>query len=162
MEKLNQWLTLIANLGVLLGIAFLAYEIRQNTDAIQSQTRATIFSGAQEELWKNMEFPDVTKNLGPRNQDLTADEKIRLDAWLTAAMRAREFAWLEYTNGNLDEEEWMADEEVIRIILGSERTRSWWTEIASPAFQAEFVSVVDRLVIGQPMSDFVEKVLSIE
>ena len=113
MEKLNQWLTLMANVGVLLGIAFLAYEIRQNTDAIQSQTRATIFSGAQEELWKNMEFPDVTKNLGPRNQDLTADEKIRLDAWLTAAMRAREFAWLEYTNGNLDEEEWMADEEVI-------------------------------------------------
>lgn len=58
LDKLNSWLTLLANVGVLLGIIFLAYEIRQNTVSIQSQTRATLYAGAQEELWKNMEYPD--------------------------------------------------------------------------------------------------------
>ena len=37
MEKLNQWLTLAANLGVLAGLVFLALEIQQNTSAINRQ-----------------------------------------------------------------------------------------------------------------------------
>ena len=90
LDNLNKWLTLVANLGVLAGIFFLAYEIRQNTDSLQSQTRATLFAGAQEELWKNMEYPDVTLNMLSTDHELSAEEKIRLDAWLTAAMRARE------------------------------------------------------------------------
>lgn len=32
MDKLNTWLTLIANIGVLAGIVFLAIEIRTNTE----------------------------------------------------------------------------------------------------------------------------------
>ena len=39
MGKLNQWLTLLANIGVLLGIGFLAIEIRQNTDMMRAQIR---------------------------------------------------------------------------------------------------------------------------
>ena len=50
MNRLKQWLTLLANLSVLLGRALIAYEIRQNTDAFHTQTPATLFSGAQEEL----------------------------------------------------------------------------------------------------------------
>ncbi len=43
LKKLNQWLTLFANIGVLAGIIFLGFEIRQNTqimkaDAIQEST----------------------------------------------------------------------------------------------------------------------------
>ena len=37
MDKLNQWLTLVANLAVLAGIIFLALEIQQNTSAINRQ-----------------------------------------------------------------------------------------------------------------------------
>lgn len=42
MDKLNQWLTLLANVGVIAGIVFLGIEIRQNTEMIQSQTRDSI------------------------------------------------------------------------------------------------------------------------
>jgi hypothetical protein len=37
MERLNQWLTLIANFGVIAGIIFLGLEIRQNSDISMSQ-----------------------------------------------------------------------------------------------------------------------------
>ena len=40
MERLNQWLTLIANFGVILGIVFVVIEVRQNTDIGRAQTRA--------------------------------------------------------------------------------------------------------------------------
>jgi hypothetical protein len=42
MKKLNQWLTLLANIGVIAGIVFLGVEIRQNTEMIRSQTRDSI------------------------------------------------------------------------------------------------------------------------
>ena len=31
LDKANQWLTLLANIGVVIGIVFLAFEIRTNT-----------------------------------------------------------------------------------------------------------------------------------
>ena len=92
MEKLNQWLTLVANVGVLLGIAFLAFEVQQNTDALHSQTRATIFSGVQEELWKNMAYLDVTLNMLTTDHEPSPEEKVRFDAWMMASMKARELA----------------------------------------------------------------------
>ena len=49
MDKLNQRLTLIANISVVLGIIFLAVELQQNTQAIQAQTRDLITE-------KQMEF----------------------------------------------------------------------------------------------------------
>ena len=53
MDRLNQWMTLAANVGVLIGIIFLAYEIRQNTDAVHAQTREAILAAGQAELQLN-------------------------------------------------------------------------------------------------------------
>ena len=36
-DKVNKWLTLGANIGVLIGIIFLAVEIRQNTEMTRAQ-----------------------------------------------------------------------------------------------------------------------------
>lgn len=162
LDNLNKWLTLLANFGVLLGIVFLAYEIRQNTDSLQSQTRATLFAGAQEELWKNMDYPDVTLNMLPDDRELTGEEKARLDAWLTAAMRAREYAWVEFQRGNVDSGHWRGESEVIRLILGTERTRGWWTNIARPTFRPDFATEVDEIISSSPEGGYVEKVLAIE
>jgi hypothetical protein len=160
MDRLNRWLTLLANLGVIVGILLLVYETRQNTEAINSQTRAAIYAGAQEELWKNMEYPDVTVNFQTTDHKLTVNEKVRLDAWLTASLRAREFAWLEYRSGNVDEGSWQAERQVIRFILGTRRLRAWWRDIARDAFHPEFAREVDALIEG-PEVDYAARVLAI-
>ena len=36
-DRLNRWLTLIANFGVLVGLLLLVFEIRQNSDVMQAQ-----------------------------------------------------------------------------------------------------------------------------
>jgi hypothetical protein len=38
MERLNQWLTLVANFGVVIGIVVLAYDTRLHTNAMPSPT----------------------------------------------------------------------------------------------------------------------------
>ena len=42
MEKVNQWLALVANFGVVIGILFLAFEIQQNSQSIQASTTLAI------------------------------------------------------------------------------------------------------------------------
>jgi hypothetical protein len=41
MDRLNQWLALVANLGVVVGIAFLAYEIQMNTESLDESRKLT-------------------------------------------------------------------------------------------------------------------------
>ena len=58
-ERANQWLTLIANIGVVAGIVFLAIEIRQNTesqDEFIRVARANAYQArafAASSLWSN-------------------------------------------------------------------------------------------------------------
>ena len=53
-DKLNKWLTLVANVGVIAGIVFLAIEIRQNSDAIRAQTRGQLTEQVMELFSVNM------------------------------------------------------------------------------------------------------------
>ena len=39
-DRLNRWLTLGANVGVLIGIVFLAFELQQNNENLAAQQRA--------------------------------------------------------------------------------------------------------------------------
>jgi hypothetical protein len=44
-EKLNKWLSLIANFGVIVGLLFLGYEIRQNTTQLRAEASYSINEG---------------------------------------------------------------------------------------------------------------------
>ena len=44
MDAINRWLVLIANFGVVVGIGFLAYETRLNTDALRATNAAQMAS----------------------------------------------------------------------------------------------------------------------
>ncbi len=150
----------VGSIVIILTLIYLTVQVRQNTSAIHSQSRATIFRGAQEELWKNMEYPDVTINMIPSDRELSPEEKVRLDAWLAASMRAREFAWLQYQNGSIDERQWESEKSVIVIILGTEKNRLWWKEIGSLGFGSDFVEFANDLIEREPQSAYVDKIFS--
>ena len=151
----------VSSIVIVVTLIYLTVQVKQNTSAIHSQTRATIFRGAQEELWKNMEFPDVTINMVQIDRDLSPGEKVRLDAWLSASMKAREFSWLQYLSGSIDENQWESEKSVIVVILGAHRTRLWWKEIGFRYFGSEFVAFVDGLIkTEQPTGEPIETIFS--
>jgi hypothetical protein len=53
-EKLNRWITLVANIGVLVGIFLVAYEIRQTNTALDREYDAfwTEIQGRSREGWR--------------------------------------------------------------------------------------------------------------
>jgi len=158
-ERLNHWLALVANIGVLIGVIFLAVEMQQNTEAINAQSRQAIFSGSQEELFKFLEYPGLTVLLASKDQDMNPEQKVQIDALLGSALRAREFAWRQYNAGILDQLSWDTELEVIAILVGSERTRDWWRQLGEVQFTGEFREIVSEIVKDDPYHPYWEQVL---
>ena len=93
MDRLNQWLTLIANLGVVAGFVFLGMEIQQNSEAINAQTYQSRAEAAQElstTIMDSEHFAPLLAKLGsglaPRDPtvlaELNPEDRIRISAYL--------------------------------------------------------------------------------
>jgi hypothetical protein len=74
--------------------------------------------------------------------------------WLTAGLRQREFDWMQYKDGVIDEETYHAYSGVIPILLGTEATRRWWAGVGSSGFSQEFIAEVSRILEDAPPNDF--------
>jgi hypothetical protein len=145
-ERLDTWLSVVANLGVVVGIFFLVVEIRQNTEALRAETHLAMFQGAQQELFVTIEHPRIVSIAADPETPATFDDLARLDSFLTAAMNARQYAWRQYRAGVLDEEAWIAETNIIALLVGSERNREWWRNLGRVQFAAAFAAEVDELV----------------
>ena len=152
MHKLNQWLTLLANLGVLVGIVFLAYEIRQNTEAVHAQTREAVLAATQAELQAVRDDPNLIHSI-IKDEPLNADEQIKLYTWLVSALRVREFSWLQRQSGTIDDAQWGSELAVTVAILQAPRVRLWWERVGHKTVSDEFAGYVTALMQDQPASD---------
>ena len=110
MERLNQWLGLVANFGVVIGIVFLAYEMRLNTDSMKSSTAAQSMAAWNEIVLAAATNPDLIAEQIAANR-----EGIRLDAgglqisyFAGSMLKSTEFNYLEHARGNLEQEQWDA------------------------------------------------------
>ena len=93
LKKLNAWLTLVANFGVIAGLIFLGYEIRQST----TQLRA--------EAWYSISEAISMQNAGVYNDPVLADIKVRGEAdFLSLNQTEREqFSAFQFDRINLAE-----------------------------------------------------------
>ena len=152
MDKLNQWMTLAANVGVLIGIFFLAYEIRQNTDAVHAQTREAILAAGQAELQAVRDDPNLIDSI-VREGPLTVDEQVKLYTWLVSALKVREFSWLQRESGVIDEAQWKSELAITQAILRAPRVRSWWDKVGHKTVSDEFREFVDSAIAELPASN---------
>ena len=76
-DRLNKWVTLGANIGVLVGIILLIFEIDQNRQAIRAQTRNDIAQGAIGVISLSIENPYLADILvrSNRGEELSESEK---------------------------------------------------------------------------------------
>ena len=147
-SKLNERLTLIANLSVVVGIIFLAVELRQNTQAIQAQTRDSLTEKQMllTEWFNNPESAAlITKvqSLGVGELD-----EVELNWWtILAAGNFREWenSYYQYQRGLFTREDFEPRVGRWRSALASPAWRSRWDllrEGFAPSFRAEIERIV--------------------
>jgi hypothetical protein len=142
---LGQIFQILANVGVVIGLIFLILEIRQNTSALLAESRQSVLSSTQTELFTLMNNTDIIASI-IKEDPLSATESMRLDLFLTAAMKAREYSWLQYEDGLIDESQWRAEVKNIEIIFDATRTRLWWSQSGHLAFDGRFSRFVEEVL----------------
>ena len=102
-DKLNQWLSLGANLGVIAGILLLAYEIRQNSEVLEAQGRSTRSEERRAAFAPFIENPELrTAAVKITNGDATTpEEDVLINVVWTNVFNVWEASWVEYQYGQL-------------------------------------------------------------
>lgn len=102
-DEINKWLGLIANIGVIAGIVFLGYELRQNNENLESQARYTIKesrSAMNSQIAHDPEFAAML--VKARIGELSPTEQVQLDSFFRSNLANWEWDYEEYLRGRLD------------------------------------------------------------
>jgi hypothetical protein len=140
----HQWLTLAANLGVLVGIILLVFELNQNRTMIRAQTRSELSTGIVDLFTAVAENPELAslRRRADAGEELGPDELYRYEIITRAFFRYWENVHYQYRQGLYDDSEFSRQKDAWRdYVRSSPALAGWWcahrTEF-SPEFASEF------------------------
>lgn len=151
LEKLSLITEIVGSIAIVVTLIFLTVEVRQNTEALNAQSRQSVLAAAQTELLFSAEHPNITSAL-VKSGSLTTEDNVQIDAYFTAALRAREYAWLQYQNGTIDNDQWSTELVVIKSIFSSPRIRLWWNKLGHTYFSTDFSAFITNVIKDLPAS----------
>ena len=148
MSKLNDRLTLFANLSVVAGVVFLAAEMRQNTHAIQAQTRDSItekqmeFSGW---IATNRDLAEVMSRGYEGYAELEGADLEMFGLAIHGIMREWENSLYQFNRGLFSQAEFDARRQRWRINMQLPGYRGAWQEMRG-TFAPDFRAEIDAMV----------------
>ena len=160
MDRLNQWLSLAANIGVIAGIIFLGVEIQQNTQSIdesRSLAEAQAFQSRSDSARElnfgliNTGWTEIVpklRELGfPENVDalekIEPDERIRIRLQESSRWIVLDNLHYQYQQGYLDRE--VDEQDFVRLVRANGAV---WEALDRPGpDRASFVDEVQRTLI---------------
>lgn len=160
MERINQWLSLLANLGVLVGIAFLIVELDQNTRAQNGATMQAFVSAAAENnsaLSTSGDLMEIVVRGDAEGMGGLGDvERRRYLSLAIQVFQSWEALYLQTLAGTIEESFWGSKRAGLADTLSNQGVREFWAENAhlwfDPRFQTEITAIAKGagLELDQP------------
>ncbi len=147
MKKLNIWLTLIANIAVVAGIAFLAVEVSQNTASVRAAAYQT-WAEAKIVLFETAQTNDSMSRVIVQGLDdpasLTKDNYVQFAFWASQHVLAAQTAYFLHQDGIIPDSVYDIEiETTARMVSNSKGGSQWWKAGARTQFSEEFVGVIE-------------------
>ncbi|MFT6123361.1 MAG: hypothetical protein ACJASG_001893 [Oleiphilaceae bacterium] len=123
LDTVNNWVILVANIGVLAGIVFLAYELKQNTVATQLEAASnlnTSFADIEMLIAGDTDFSGLLIK-GRSGAVLTANEEFRLGVFYGNVLRQWQFIHFQFLTDALDEEIWLGQLAYFTMVISSDQ-----------------------------------------
>ena len=151
MDRLNQWMTLVANIGVVVGIFFLAIEVQQTRDAINAQTYQSRAEASQQLMMDIADSEFLTPLLSQlvieqgdfqsvSTEEYTAEQLYRLRTYGHAIRIGLDNQHYQYERGFLDkdyyESTWV---DAVRFYT------PLWSKVGGMSLRKSFEKEVERL-----------------
>ena len=146
--KINQWLTFIANVGVLLGLVLVAYELRQNSELMQvqiSQARADSAMLSNEQLFNSPYMPAIWAKV-QKGDELSEEEWIRYVAFFRSWNRSQDNVLQQHKSGMLGDNTPRSLDFFVRDMIGrNEIQRRAW-EATNGGYTDEYNEFVEKIL----------------
>jgi len=149
-DQLNRWMTLAANLGVLVGIFLLLIELQQNTESVELQAAQSYVSLSHELDFRLVDDPSLIALFYTPPDERTPEESRRLDRWYFGSLRTWENGYYLHSRGVLDNDLWTGQKAFMRDLLrSSDELRTYYQENRK-YFSESFSAYLDRLLEEEP------------
>jgi hypothetical protein len=128
---LGQGITILANIGVIAGIAFLAYELRQNTLATELVAAQGFLEAAGSTNRLMVENPNLTEIIAKdiEGEELSRAERLQLNNGFLELLRAWEINHWQFERGALDAELWRGyNNMAANIFANNETAEEYWRQ----------------------------------
>jgi len=148
--RLNQWLTLGANLAVLIGILLLVAELAQNRELTRAQMRTELSKGIIEILSFTATDPVLAKIVqrADKGEKLTDSELLQYRHRVYGLFRYLENLHYQYRIGLFDEQEYSSQKLAWAAYLNNSKAAATeWCRLrpsVSPKFRKEVDAVLER------------------
>jgi len=145
---LTRWLTLGANVAVLVGIVLLIVELNQNREQMRAQTRHELAMGIVDLLQAPATNPQLADVLyrGVTGQPLTPTEQFQFELRTNALFRYWEDVHYQYRLGLYDDVEFERQRDAWSASMSrAERAQAYWCRVRM-LYSPEFMAEMDRLL----------------
>jgi hypothetical protein len=147
---LGQTLQIVANVGVIAGIVFLAVELQQNTDSQRMMAAQQVFGVSNASIHAGALDEDMNKLMVAlrADDDLTEIQQAKYRSLLFAWTINHWQVYYQSQNGFIDQEISEAYERRTVDMLSNRYARQWWTE-SKWRFAESYQEFVDGLLADE-------------
>jgi len=147
-DRVNSWLSFIANVGILAGLVLVAIELNQNTDQLKLQlvfqTTQKLFDNNRDLLGDNP-TPVITKSI-TNPDDLTYEEFLVASSFVLNQLNEWEDRFLIYEAGLISDRDWKRHiDQNVGWTLGNRFAQRYWS-VSRSVFEPEFAQYVDGAI----------------
>jgi hypothetical protein len=155
-DRLQRWLALGANIGILIGLVLVIVQIRQSTQFARSTYRSQ-GNDVANQVYANLmgeHGGDVIEKSVECPEELTYRDFMALDAFLFTGIN---MLWRDYQlaqEGLYSEADWKQTVDLYaHWFLGNPFGRAWWDEEGKTFFPEEFAAYLSKQLAGTPGRD---------
>ena len=147
-DKINKWLSLLGNIGVVFGLIFLVIEIQNNSKTTEAQTRDSVADKLitwQLAISAN-EFTANAFYKGWTDEELTPAELMAYTQLVQSSLRMWENEWYQYQIGLYSKEEFLPRLERMESSMSICSFKRIWGNgnLYSPSFRELINGLIDK------------------
>jgi hypothetical protein len=159
LETINSVAQIVAALGVVASLFYLAVQIRQNTKSQRSVVVDSLTNSLIVLLAPQAE-PTVMRGFAAAVEDWDGakeEDRMRAIAMLFTTFKLFENAWFQYRHGTLDRDQWEGWDRHIRVYYHRPGVQAWWTDrrvMFAPGFRT-YVEATEPITGVSPLSQLI-------
>jgi hypothetical protein len=151
MKKIDvgQTIQVLANLGVLAGIVFLAIEVRQNTETQRLSAAQQILGliSTSNAAWAGDAGLNDAVAIAASGGELTPGQRLQVDLYVRSIMHSAWQVYFQYEHGYVEQDFFDAYERRIKFFMREPFAYQWWQSykfIFPESFQRYVDSVIEK------------------